>query len=147
MIISVSGKGIFGYLKAPTLYLFFSLYEAAAMFIQGRNVKEFGLVPLPPGRFPTDEWSNRKFLNTSRFIKGLPSWLSSKESTCQWRKHKRCGFNAWVRRIPWSRKWQPVPVFMPGKFHGQSGLVDYSPWSHKEQDTTERLSTRTHRRS
>ena len=32
----------------------------------------------------------------------------------------------WVQKIPWSRKWQPRPVFMPGKFHGQRGLVVYT---------------------
>ena len=36
--------------------------------------------------------------------------------------------NPWVRKIPWSRKWQPTSVFMPGKFHGQRSLVGYSPW-------------------
>ena len=35
--------------------------------------------------------------------------------------------------------WQPTPVFLPGKLHGQRSLVGYSPWSHKESDTTERL--------
>ena len=33
----------------------------------------------------------------------------------------------WVRKIPWSRKWQPTPVFSPGKFHGQRNLAGYSP--------------------
>ena len=37
----------------------------------------------------------------------------------------------------WSRKWQPTPVFLPGRSHGQSSLVGYSPWSRKESDTTE----------
>ena len=37
------------------------------------------------------------------------------------------------------RKWQPTPVLLPGKFHGQRTLVGYSPWGHKESDTTERL--------
>ena len=41
---------------------------------------------------------------------------------------------------PWRRKWQPTPVFLPGKFHGQSSLVGYSPWGRKESDTTEQLS-------
>ena len=35
------------------------------------------------------------------------------------------------------RKWQPTPVFLPGKSHGLRILVGYSPWSHKESDTTE----------
>ena len=42
--------------------------------------------------------------------------------------------------FPWRRKWQPTPVFSPGKFHGQRSLAGYSPWGHKESDTTERLS-------
>ena len=39
----------------------------------------------------------------------------------------------------WRRKWQPTPVFLPGKSHGWSSLVGYSPWGRKESDTTERL--------
>ena len=42
----------------------------------------------------------------------LPMWCSVKESACQWRS---CGFNPRVRKIPWRRKWQPTPVFLPGK--------------------------------
>ena len=47
---------------------------------------------------------------------------------------KQCEFDPWVGRIPWRRKWQPTPVFLPGEFHGQRSLVGYSPWSHKESD-------------
>ena len=59
---------------------------------------------------------------------GLPWWLSGKESACQCR---RCRFNPWVRKIPWSRKWQSTPVFLPGKSHEQRSLVGYSPWGSK----------------
>ena len=38
------------------------------------------------------------------------------------------GLNLWVRKIPWRRKWQPTPTFLPAEFHGQRSLVDYSPW-------------------
>ena len=41
-----------------------------------------------------------------------------------------------VRKIPWRRGWQPTPVILPGKFHGQRGLVVYSPWGCKELDMT-----------
>ena len=58
-------------------------------------------------------------------------WLSGKESTCQCRKRKRLGFDPWVRKIPWRRKWQPISVFLPGKSHGQRNLVGYSPWDCK----------------
>ena len=50
---------------------------------------------------------------------------------------KRCGFDPWVRKIPWHRDWQSTLVFLPGKFHGQWSLVGYSPGSHKESDITE----------
>ena len=43
-----------------------------------------------------------------------------------------CGFDPWVGKIPWSRKWQPTPVFLPGECHGQRSLVGCSPWGHKE---------------
>ena len=42
-------------------------------------------------------------------------------------------------KIPWSRKCQPTPVFLPGKSHGQRSLVGYSPWGHKESDTTQHM--------
>ena len=48
-------------------------------------------------------------------------------------------FNSWVGKIPWRREWLPTPVYLPGEFHGQRSLADYSPWGHKESDTTERL--------
>ena len=47
-------------------------------------------------------------------------------------------FDPRVGKIPWRRKWQPPPVLLPGKSHGQSILVGYSPWGCKESDTTER---------
>ena len=40
-------------------------------------------------------------------------------------------FKPWIRKILWSRKWQPTPVFLPEKSHGQRSLVRYSPWGHK----------------
>ena len=59
-----------------------------------------------------------------------------------WRICPQCGrprLDSWARKIPWRRKWQPTPVFLPGEFHGQRSLVGYSPWSCKELDMTERL--------
>ena len=51
---------------------------------------------------------------------GLPRWLSGKESSCQCR---RCRFNPSVGIIPQRRKWQPTPVFLPRKSHGQRSLA------------------------
>ena len=52
---------------------------------------------------------------------------------------RETGFNSWVGKSPWRRDWLPTPVFLPGKSHGQRSLAGYSPWGHKESDTTERL--------
>ena len=46
-----------------------------------------------------------------------------KEPTGQCRRLKRHGFDPWVRKIPWRGKWQPTPVFLPGKYYGQRSLV------------------------
>ena len=64
-------------------------------------------------------------------------WLTGKEPACQYRRHKSHRFDPWVKRIPWRRKWQPPPVFLPGKVHGQRSLVGYSPWGHKELGKSE----------
>ena len=64
---------------------------------------------------------------------GLPRWLRGEEFTCQCRRCRRCGLDPWVGKIPWRRKWQPTPVFLPGESHGQKNLADYSPWGHKSQ--------------
>ena len=47
-----------------------------------------------------------------------------------------CDINKFLN---WRRKWQPTPVFLPGKFHGQRSLAGYRPWGHKESDTTGQL--------
>ena len=58
----------------------------------------------------------------------LQRWLSGKESGCQSKRHE---FDPCVRKISWRRKWQPTPVFLPGKSHGQKSMSGYSPWGHK----------------
>ena len=52
------------------------------------------------------------------------------------------GFVSWFGKIPWKRKWQFTPVFLPGKSYGQRSLVGYSPWGHKESDSIEQLNKR-----
>ena len=71
----------------------------------------------------------------------FPGGTSGKVPACQCRRHKTCGFDPWVRKIPWKKEWQLTLVFLPGEFHGQRSLTDYSPWGRKESDTTERLSS------
>ena len=72
--------------------------------------------------------------------RGFPGGASGKEPACQCRRHKRRRFSPWVGKIPWRRRWQPTPVFLPGESHGQRSLVVYSPWGHKESDMTEATS-------
>ena len=79
------------------------------------------------------KWSLTGTINTfiykQRYLAcGLPWWLSGKESTCQC---KRLRFSPWIQKILQRRKWQPTPVFLPGKSHGERSLEGYRPWSHK----------------
>ena len=60
-------------------------------------------------------------------LKGLPWWLSEWGICLQCRRHRRRGFDPWVGKIPWRRKLQPTPIFLPGKSR-QNSLVGYSPW-------------------
>ena len=92
------------------------------------------------GHPPIVQWtvnssSGRKSEKPS--TRGFPGGTSGKESTYKCRRRKRHVFVPWVWKISWRRAWQPTPVFLPGKSHGHRSLVDYSPWGHKESDTTE----------
>ena len=66
----------------------------------------------------------------------LPWWLSGKESTCQCRRH---GFHPCIRKIPWRRKWQPTPVFLPGESHGRGAWWATVHGVKKELDTAKRV--------
>ena len=59
---------------------------------------------------------------------------------------REVGSNLRLGRSPWRRKWQPTPVFLPGKSYGQKSLLGYSPEACKELDTTEHTHTHTHNR-
>ena len=59
-------------------------------------------------------------------------WFSNKESACQCRRH---GFDSWISKIPWRRKWQPTPVFLPGKSHVLTSLVGYSSVGSQKSQT------------
>ena len=90
------------------------------------------LIPLLTSFMILDSWVEpRKSLLTT----------SGKEPACQCRRHKRHQFNPWVGKIPWNKKRQPTPVFLPGKSHVWRSLAGYSPWGHQESDMTEQLST------
>ena len=63
-------------------------------------------------------------------------WVSDKEFLNNADVGLIPGSGLWVRKIPWIRKWQPTPVFLPGKSHGLRGLVGYSPRYRQELDMT-----------
>ena len=80
------------------------------------------------------------FIFTNALIWGFLGGTSGKESVCQCKRHEGChGFNPWVGKIPWSNKWQPTPIFLPGKSYGQRSLAGYSPWGCIESDTSEHI--------
>ena len=104
------------------------------VFLLGESHGQRSLVGYSPwGHRVKHNWSNLARMY-ARF--GLPWWLRWLSVCLQ---HRRPGFDPWVGKIPWRRKWQPTPVLLPGKFHGPRSLVVYSPWRHKESDMTERL--------
>ena len=82
-----------------------------------------------------------KEINCNLYSSGLPWWLRG-QSVCI--QCGRPGFDPWVGKIPWRRKWQSTPVFLPGESHGRRSLVGYSPWGRKESDTTEQLHLHLH---
>ena len=80
------------------------------------------------------------------FMANIPLWASQvvlvvKAPPAKCKRCMRYGFDPWVGKIPWRRAWQPTLVFLPGESHGQRSQAGYSPWGHKELDTTEQVST------
>ena len=65
-------------------------------------------------------------------MSGLPWWLSGKESAC---------YPGDTSSIPWRRKWQPTPGFLPGKSHGQKAWMATAHGVANEWDMPERLSS------
>ena len=62
---------------------------------------------------------------------GFPGGTNVKEPASQCQRLKRCRLDPWVGKIPWRRKWQPTPVFLPGESRGQGSLVGCRLGSHR----------------
>ena len=97
----------------------------------------------------THDWSNLACmhalgcrLNLGYLKETSAGSLASLERVCL--QCRRPGFNPWVGKTHGKRKWQPTPVLLPGKSHGQRSLVGYRPWGHKESEKTERLHFKFH---
>ena len=95
------------------------------------------------------DWAHQ--LKTERLNLSFKFWyvpftrgISGKGSACQCRRSKRCGFDLWVGKIPWRRAWQPTPVVLPGKSHGQRILAEHSPWGSQTVRHDEQLNHHHH---
>ena len=62
-----------------------------------------------------------------QMVQGLPRWHQGKRTSLPKRRHRRCGFDPLVGKIPFRRAWQATPVFLPGESHGQRSPVGHSP--------------------
>ena len=76
---------------------------------------------------------------------GFPGGAGGKEASCQCRRHKRCGFSPCVGKIPWRKKWQPTPVFLPGDSQGWGSMGLQSTGSQRV-GCTEATAHTTHRK-
>ena len=65
----------------------------------------------------------------------LTQEVQRKRTCLPMRRCKRLSFNPWVGKVPWRKKWQPTPGFLPGKPPRQRSLAGYSPWGRKQSDT------------
>ena len=108
--------------------------EIISVKITNNNVKTMTYILSDTITFKTCRLKKKK--SADMCIYSLPWWLRGWSVCLQCR---RPGFNPWVGKIPWRRKWQLTPVFLPGESHGWRSLVGYSPWGCKESDTTEWL--------
>ena len=75
-------------------------------------------------------------ISYTHFVRFIPKCYVSFGVIKKW---LYCSFPSRCLLLLWRRKWQPILVSLPGKSHGQRSLAGYSPWGHKELDTTERL--------
>ena len=125
---------VVGFYFSKNLFMFLAMLHSLwnLSFSTKNWTQTLAVKALSPNHWPSREFPS--FILLTVFLSGA----CGKESACRCRRLRRCRFNLWVWKIPWRRKWQPTPVFLPGKSCGQRSLVGYSPWGHKELDMTER---------
>ena len=122
MILRINGKGQSRTEYKTTPHSYYHSF-LASLTVQMTLISLF---PQNSAKCPTH--SRCSVSDVGNAEEGLPWWLSGKESACQC---GRSGFNPCIGKSPWRRKWQPTPVFLPGKSHGKRSLVSYSPWGCK----------------
>ena len=87
------------------------------------------------GRGAKEHWWGIGFLRFNSLLCSL--MVQQVKNLVQSRRHRRCGFSPWVKKVCWRKERLPTPVSLPGEFQGQRSLVDYRLWGCKELDTTE----------
>ena len=122
------------------LYSFSRLLSHVQLFVTSWTVAH--QAPLSMGFSRQEHWSGLPFPSPGDLPNpgieprypalqagSFPSESSEKPSIMKmpFRFHRTCGFDPWVGKTPWRRKWQPTPVLLPGKSHRQRSLVEYSP--------------------
>ena len=101
---------------ASSILAFRMMYSAYKLNKQGDNIQHC----CTPSQFGTSLLFHLVSLNMTIQHMGLQGGASGKESDCQFRRHERYRFSLCVGKIPWNRKWQCAPVFLPGKFYGHT---------------------------
>ena len=117
---SPPGSSVHGILQATGIGCHFLLQGIFPT--QGSNLSLLYLLNRQVDSLPLSHMKSRHLFLVSGF-----SWLSDKYLSAM----LEIWVQSWVRKIPWKRKWQPTPVFLPRKSHGQRSLEGYSSWSHK----------------
>ena len=114
-----------------------SVICASSFFLLGMYFLLNFVVYIPSGGF---EWSWRNFslILAVGIAIGFPSGSMIKNPPAI---AGDAGLIPDLGKIPWRRKWQPIPVFLPGQSHGQRSLVGYCPRGLRESDTTEWLNS------
>ena len=115
-----------GFLSGPTFHRSHFYYDIQSDFLSGTClvIQGLGLHASTSGGLGLIPGQGTSLV--AQMVKHLPTMREIR------------GFSPWDGRISWRRQWQPTPV-LPGKSHGWISLVGYSPWGHKESDTTKRL--------
>ena len=114
--------------KTPVFKFWFSQFTAANYIIWAPVSSSVKKRMLPTSQHCHEAENEIIFTNGPSPVQGFPGSSLTKNPLAKCRTH---GFDPWVRKIPWRRKWLPIPVFLPGMSHGQRSLVGYNPWGCK----------------
>ena len=123
------------YEQVPCIFIFLWIRQITSLALPFGNTFLARCLPVEKEK----RVINIKFATFATIISfgwGFPSGSDGKESACIAGATRDTGQDPWVGKIPWRKAWQPNPVFLPGKSHGQRSLAGYSPWGHKELHMT-----------